>query len=274
MIRLKPTERRCIRLQEYQQLEIMSFKAWPALNETERGGCFFRLSEGYTKRANSANPVLHDMKNPGLLIDSCISVYRNAGLTPVFKIIDTEKYTKLDARLEALGWSKIDPTAVMTAELEPAGQAAAAEEDVNIIVEDRITSGWIENYYRVSGIKPEHKDIAGKMLREIDAPVIAVSVSLSAADGRTAEPAGIAACGYGHISGDAVGLFDITVAPAYRNKGLGRLLVRSIMNKAADAGCSRAYLQVVEENAPAVNLYRSEGFSEVYGYWYRIEAGK
>jgi ribosomal protein S18 acetylase RimI-like enzyme len=64
-----------------------------------------------------------------------------------------------------------------------------------------------------------------------------------------------------------VGLFCLAVDPARRRAGLGTALVRSLL---AASGASVAYLQVEENNAPAVALYTRLGFAEAYRYCHRI----
>ena len=52
----------------------------------------------------------------------------------------------------------------------------------------------------------------------------------------------------------------IGVDPAYQRRGVGRLLLDELLNFAADAV---VHLEVRTDNAPAIALYRSVGFTEV-----------
>lgn len=64
---------------------------------------------------------------------------------------------------------------------------------------------------------------------------------------------------------------DLAVHPSYRRRGLGRRLLAVALRELADAGASRARLEVRASNTPAIALYRSFGFevehvrSEYYG---------
>jgi ribosomal protein S18 acetylase RimI-like enzyme len=80
----------------------------------------------------------------------------------------------------------------------------------------------------------------------------------------------IAALGLVAVEGDWAGLFDLVTAPSWRNRGLGRRLVRHLLGWAATKGARSAYLQVQQDNAPALHLYASLGFQQAYVYWYRV----
>ncbi|RMF42560.1 MAG: ribosomal-protein-alanine N-acetyltransferase [Deltaproteobacteria bacterium] len=57
---------------------------------------------------------------------------------------------------------------------------------------------------------------------------------------------------------DEVEIQNICVAPEYRRKGLGRLLLEDLFNSCPDA--ERFLLEVRSGNQPAIELYRSFGF--------------
>ncbi len=76
-------------------------------------------------------------------------------------------------------------------------------------------------------------------------------------DGKTAGYAGMhGVCGEGYIA-------NIAVFPEYRNQGIGRALVRSLLETARKEGYEFLSLEVRPSNLPAVGLYRSEGFEPV-----------
>jgi len=57
-------------------------------------------------------------------------------------------------------------------------------------------------------------------------------------------------------------IHTIGVAPAHQGRGIGRALLRSVL-AAADAARATVYLEVRTDNAPAQQLYASEGFAVV-----------
>lgn len=63
------------------------------------------------------------------------------------------------------------------------------------------------------------------------------------------------------VNGPDAELQTIAVAPRRRGRGLGRLLLQRAVEVAAQAGARRLHLEVREDNAAAVALYTSAGFS-------------
>lgn len=80
----------------------------------------------------------------------------------------------------------------------------------------------------------------------------------------------LVACALSVTDGSLAGLFDIVTDPAHRRRGHGARLVNGMMSSAVRQGARTAYLQVVERNLPAIQLYRSLGFAEAYRYSYRV----
>lgn len=76
-------------------------------------------------------------------------------------------------------------------------------------------------------------------------------------------PAGIANCFYGFSTFNAkkvINIHDLAVAPGFRGKGIGRMLLAAVEAKANETNCCKITLEVREDNR-ARNLYEREGFS-------------
>ena len=65
---------------------------------------------------------------------------------------------------------------------------------------------------------------------------------------------------------DAWYLSSLSVDPAYRRRGLARMLLAEACTRARATRCPRVLVEVERDNAPAVSLYRSAGFEES-GHW-------
>lgn len=62
---------------------------------------------------------------------------------------------------------------------------------------------------------------------------------------------------------------NVIVDEMYRGKGYGRRLCETLLAKAKEMGGYTAYLQVIQTNQIAINLYEKLGFEKTYSYWYR-----
>ena len=62
---------------------------------------------------------------------------------------------------------------------------------------------------------------------------------------------------------DAAYISLLAVAPSAQGSGLGRALLVAAVDAARDAGHEHCTLHAIEDNAPAVRLYRSAGFRPV-----------
>ncbi|WP_396020286.1 GNAT family N-acetyltransferase [Bacillus sp. ISL-34] len=79
------------------------------------------------------------------------------------------------------------------------------------------------------------------------------------------------AIGLGVLEDKYIGLYNIITHENFRNQGNGAILISNLLHWGKENGAKNAYLQVIETNAPALNLYRIMGFEEKYKYWYRIK---
>ena len=237
-------------------IEEMSLHAWPALRTSTHKGCIFRVSDGYTRRANSANPLYMRQEDALAVIDHAETLYAQHNLPPIFKILDGISYAPLDALLAQRGYEKVTPTLVMTRDRI----SAIDPNPISVDFQDRFTEAWFDAFADITMIWGTRKDTAWRICSAIENPVVVASVR------RHGE---IVACGYGAIENGHVGLFDIAVREPMRRKGLGKALVEGLLLQANRFGAERAYLQVVDSNVGAKRLYSSIGFTPSYTYWYR-----
>jgi ribosomal-protein-alanine N-acetyltransferase len=76
------------------------------------------------------------------------------------------------------------------------------------------------------------------------------------------------------VAGEAE-LLTVAVAPEARRQGLGARLVSGFVTEALVRGAEVAFLEVAEDNAPALALYHAQGFSTAgrRRAYYRTESG-
>lgn len=73
------------------------------------------------------------------------------------------------------------------------------------------------------------------------------------------------AIGYGVISlaADEAHILNVCVAPERQGRGLGRQLLRALVQGARERRAERVFLEVRPSNPHAIALYHSEGFNEI-----------
>ncbi|MDR1151075.1 MAG: ribosomal protein S18-alanine N-acetyltransferase [Bifidobacteriaceae bacterium] len=67
----------------------------------------------------------------------------------------------------------------------------------------------------------------------------------------------------GVFLGDTPDIMTVGVLPAARRQGIGRTMTQDLINVAVRAGARTIFLEVREDNAPAIGLYTSLGFVPV-----------
>ena len=236
-------------------IEEAALRAWPAGQQLLFDGWVARLSDGYTKRANSAL-LLYPQPNSTSpeTIERTERLYRSKGLPVIFRLLSFTTPEGFSAWLDDRGYRTADPTLVMARQLDSALvlDADVRELDVETGIEAHARMNDLS-----SEILPGHRAILERI------PSGLSFVGLFAEDE-------LVGCGLSVRDGDLVGLFDIVIDPAHRRKGYGARLVNGMLASAAADGASTAYLQVVSKNAPAIALYRTLGFEDAYSYEYRI----
>ncbi len=236
-------------------IEEAALRAWPAAQQLLFDGWVARLSDGYTKRANSAVLLYPqaDSLSPET-IDRIERLYRSRRLSPTFRLLSFSTDDEFPGELASRGYRSADPTLVMARALE-AGLPLDPE------VHDLDVETGIDAHARMNDLSaenlPGHRAILERIPGELSFIGLAVADEL-------------VACGLSVVDAPLIGLFDIVTDPAHRRKGYGGRLVRAMLAGAAHSGASTAYLQVVAANSPAIALYQALGFEPVYRYEYRI----
>jgi N-acetylglutamate synthase len=242
------------------QLEELSINAWPSLQTLIYDGWILRFADGYSKRANSSNPLYAGVLDVDGKIDACEALYSGRRLDTVFKLTSASHPADLDRILSARGYVLESGSAIQTLDLhsnieEPDGPEVTLSSDVS--------DEWLSAFCQMSGLDGQKQRAARQMLLNI----VPKRRLASVLDGGR----GIIACGMAVLQGDHVGLFDIVTLRDLRRRGHGRRLVLSLLHWAKNNGARKAYLQVTLDNEAALSLYSGLGFTEVYRYWYRVK---
>ena len=239
------------------KLEELSLNAWPSLQQVLYDWWVLRFADGYTRRANSINPLYEGVEDVRTKIRVCEGIYSRRDLAPVFKLTGATWPGELDALLAAAGYQEAGRTSVLVLDLPP----EASNEATDVYTTDQPYGEWIDAAAGLNRVPPHQVPAFSAMLH-----AIAVRTDFAA----VVEDGQIRALGLGVVDGGWLGLFDIVTRPDSRNRGFSRRLIQSLLDWGVDYGATRAYLQVMLDNVPARNLYAKIGFQEAYQYWYRV----
>lgn len=239
IVRWKTVPPRPVRASEIRSLDLARARSWWSVEREWIDGWLCRAAPGLAgNRASSAAPLRPD-----------------ASAEDLPAVRDWFAARGLPLRLEVSGpRPPVDPgplevlTDVLTAS-PSLGRAATGA---------TVTAAPDARWLAVTGVSE-------RLIRSVDG--IARFVSLhDGSDTVAAARVTVTADAAGGLRG---GLAAITVAPAFRRRGLARAVVRHAIAEAAELGASRIHLEVTRENGAAQRLYRSLGFVDhhSYGFW-------
>jgi GNAT superfamily N-acetyltransferase len=237
-------------------LESRLVNAWPAFETQLCDGWLLRLANGYSKRANSATPIITGAGVDDATVDHLIKQFLAHKVRPTFRLTGLES-PEVDAQLAARGFDSIEPTFGMISDMELGGW----EVDASVTLEETVSKRWVRETASSYGGDKADDSILIEIVSRIRQPHMFASLDLDGTN--VAWGLGVAERGY-------LGLYDIVVSPELRGLGLGRQIVTSLMAWGRTEGATAAYLQVREENEVARALYASLGFRDAYRYTHRV----
>lgn len=239
------------------QIEEFSLNAWPAPQTFLYDGWVLRFAGGYTRRANSINPLYVSTLPLEEKIATCERMYGEQNLPVVFKMTSAASPPGLDDVLAARGYRAEAHTSLQVLDLN--AWSGTPPDDFCFATE--LANEWLTVFCALSGTLERHhapmRQILGLIL-----PARCFAI-LRVGD----EPV---ACGLAVLQDGVVGIFDIVVAAEQRRKGYGRQMMDGLLAWGKQQGAHGSYLQVMCNNPPALRLYANLGYREVYPYWYRV----
>lgn len=239
-------------------LEELQMNALPSLQTVLYDGWVIRFADGYSKRANSVNPIYKSDEDVYKKIAVCEDMFISRGLKPTYKITPFIQPENLDDILACRGYEILHRISVQTMNL-----SNIEEPDVQVeIRHTNLNDEWFDFYCNFNNLSGDNRIIYRKMLNNLVPKSFYITMYV--------ENEGIA-CGMAVLEKGYLGLFDITVRKDHRNKGYGKQLLYSIIKHGKNLGAHKAYLQVMVNNEPANHLYKKLGFKEEYQYYYRVK---
>jgi len=242
------------------RFEAAAFRAWPAASLHYDGAWLIRLTRGHpAKRLNSVNALdPGDCDNIGPRIEKAATRFGQYERPLTFRISPLAGLP-ITRHLDDQLWSRFDESLVMTLPLD-----GIDFETVMSQIPLRDMARFISAAMTVNDFEPSVRPGLTQLVSSIE-PETGLFL-LEEAD----KPVASAICVH---DGELAGLFQVASTFGQRGKGYGRRVVLSAIKWARMRGARIAWLQVEADNDPAIGLYKSIGFREIYRYHYRQPAG-
>jgi len=218
---------RPVRASEIRALEHAAALAWPGTEQQWLAGWFLRAGGGHTSRANSAVPL--DFSSTLAELPAIADWYRARGL-PAWLVVPE--------RLLRIGATGIKPTRVMVRELSGLPEVA------DVTLRPSPDAVWLALYER---------DVPVEVLTAVIDGEVTFATVADAAVGRgalTATPDGTR----------WLGISAVRVAPDQRRQGHAKSVCTALAAWGAERGAHQVYVEVLDDNAPAIALYEAMGF--------------
>jgi ribosomal protein S18 acetylase RimI-like enzyme len=233
--------------------------SWPAVHAEPLGAWLLRASGGFSGRANSAMAV----GEPGVpfdeALDRVVAFYRAHELPAVAQVIAGSTVAE---RFGASGWVPARPGEADTVfQMAPVAQASRSARRLvppdapPVSLSATANEAWLANDDRA-------RRHAADALAVLEGPEQVAFAGVLAADGSMIAKGRVAA------DDDWAGITDVWVSPDHRRRGLGLVVVRGLLEWAAERGAGTAYLQVRGDNPPGLALYAALGFRTHHTYRY------
>lgn len=243
-----------------QKIEELSMNALPALSTVLLNGWILRFSNGYSKRANSVNPIYECSIDIERNVNLCEAAYTSKGLDTVFKLTENIHSFKIDNLLVKRGYGYEAKTNIMLKEIHEFDMEN--EEKYDSVIYEDLRDDWFEAFIRLNKVNEKNSRTLKMMLQRMIPEACYACIK---------EDGVIEAVGLGVMEDGYVGMYDICVNESKRRRGLGTKVMKSLINEASKRGYQYSYLQVVDENEGAKFLYDMLGYKKQYSYWYRVK---
>ena len=221
---------------------------WPPAQTAEVDGWRVRQGVNGGKRVSAASGSGD--------VATAEAAMRALGQDPLFRLTSDDE--SLDAKLEARGYDVVDPTLVYAARVNMLADIPSGERSADSRVES--SSGRIkahEAIWEKGGIGPGRWAV-------MDRVVVPKRFLLARVDER---PAGTAFVG----ANDAIFMVHtVEVLPAFRRRGVARVLIQAAARFAAKNRADLLFLVVLASNVPAIALYEALRMQMAGRYHYRL----
>jgi GNAT superfamily N-acetyltransferase len=243
-------------------VEELASNAWPAYVVQVVGGWRLRFTPAV--RARRSNSVLPLDDDGSVALEERLKVvedfYGRRDVPVRYQISPAVAPDGLDVLLEERGFAVEAPVHVQTAQIDRAvSLTSRAAFDGLVQISSQPNEPWLATWTEL--YRRGDPNTVRRLVLDRIGPRTAFA--LLEAGGQAI------AVGMGAVERGWLGLFSMGTLPRVRRRGAGRAVLNALARWGKGEGATRAYLQVEEDNEPALRLYVAGGFRTAYGYHYR-----
>ncbi len=250
---------------QIRMVETLAANAWPPEITQTLGGWRMRYTGGSSRRVNS---VWANLPPDDLPLETCLDLvedfYRRRGASSCYQLCPATLPEGLREALLLRGYVEWAHTSVKVQSIS-ALLAATPPLTMDVETAETLTVEWFETYTGASGYSPESLPVRRGILQRIGP---AAQYVLVRQDGVTA------VTGLGVAERGWMGVFCVVTVPERRRQGLASAVMRALAQWGQAQGVQQVYLQVMEDNPPALRLYDRLGFQFLYQYFYSTKPDK
>lgn len=240
-------------------IEELAANAWRSAVEQHIGGWRLRFSGGNSRRVNSVwpnrTPDTPELDTGLQLVED---FYERRGTIPRYQLCPAAEPESLADRLSHQGYIFTAHTSVKTSPIDRLLEAAQPPQ-VEQFAASELTDVWFRIYTGASGYSERSLPIRRGILTRIGPA--ARFLLFKQEDQPAAVGLGVAERGW-------LGVFCVVTVPEFRRQGLAGAVMHALAAWGKGQGAEHVYLQVMDDNLPALALYEQLGFEQLYQYFY------
>jgi GNAT superfamily N-acetyltransferase len=243
-------------------IEEISANAWRPAVLQDLSGWQMGYSGGSSRRVNSV--LTHQMIGPAFLEERLTQVedfYRRRDQRVIFKISPATLPTNLPEKLARRGFTVDAETNIQTTTIGALITSCPPTRE-EILSSPACDDRWFETYTSASGYPAESLPIRRGILSRIGPQANFALVQQNGIP---------AAVGLGVYERGWLGIYCMVTRAEARRQGYAGQVMRALAEWGEALGTEHVYLQVMENNPPALELYAKLSFKKLYGYYYLIK---
>lgn len=241
-------------------IEELAANAWRPEIEQSLDGWRLRYNQGVNRRCNSVWPnQLGGNIDLEERLDLVEAFFRRWQIRPRYQLCPAAQPSNLAEILAKRGYTDDAHTAVQTAHIKTIRRTTYANPEYQVEIAPKFNQPWFDLYTHTEGLDELGADTRRGTLARIGPKT---GFAILRIDG---EPAAV---GMGVLERDWVGVFCMATHPSCRRQGAASSLLNALASWGKEQGANEMYLQVMDNNPPALALYARAGFEKLYQYYY------